>query len=148
LINKAETPLWQQLYSAISIAFLVPILCWPIIPYIGLEPAWGTSFEKNWLVAASLLLMVFTIADKSLSKHQGWADIILGITWVLFAGYIVIFVLQHPAQAWFLAAALALRGLSVLPILWQQKHLQWWHWRAWFRDTIAAIIMFTWLIYW
>jgi len=138
----------KQMYTAVSIAFVIPILCWPLALQLGLEPAWGTSIEKNWLVAASLLLMIFTTVDMFLPKWQGWYDAVERLIWVLFAGYIVIITLQHLSLAWFLAAALALRALWISPMLWQNQGVQWWQWQAWWRDASAALTMFIWLIYW
>jgi len=138
----------KQLYSGISVGLLITILCWPILPHLGLEAVWGSSFEKNWLISASIVLVAFTIFDTALAERDSWMDVIMGLAWVLFSVYIVVIVLQQPSQAWFLAAALGLRSLSVSPILWQQQHVQWWHWQAWWRDLIAALVMFTWLIVW
>ncbi|MDQ6952533.1 MAG: hypothetical protein Q9M15_03295 [Mariprofundaceae bacterium] len=129
-------------------ALILPVLCWPLAPYLGLEPIWGTSFEKNWLISASLLLIVFTVSDAVLAERYGVADLVMNIAWVLFSCYMVIFVLQHLSAAWFLAATLGLRALSITPLLWQQTHQPWWYWQAWWRDSSTALMMFTWLIYW
>ncbi|MDQ6973760.1 MAG: hypothetical protein Q9M10_02660 [Mariprofundaceae bacterium] len=147
-INSQIFPVFKQAYTAVSIAFLIPIICWPFVRYLGLEPAWGTTIEKNWLISASLLLITFTVCDSFLSKQQGMYDLSIRIIWVLFSCYMVIISLQDLALAWFLAATVGLRALWVSCELWHHPHVQWWQWQAWFRDSSAAFTMFVWLMYW
>jgi len=147
-INPVAPTMVQQWYTPVSIAFLIPILCWPLAPHFGLEPAWGTSIEKNWLIAASLLLITFTICDSFISKQQGLYDLIMRMIWILFSAYMVMMSLQDLSLAWFLAATLGFRALWVSPELWNNQHVQWWQWQAWWRDSIASLSMFLWLIYW
>ncbi|MDQ6991797.1 MAG: hypothetical protein Q9M11_08725 [Mariprofundaceae bacterium] len=147
-MNQHVPEMFKQLYGAVSIAFFIPIVCWPLALHVGLEPAWGTSIEKNWLIAASLLLMTFTICDTFLAKPRGFYDVSVSIVWVLFSAYMVMISFHNLSLAWFLAATMGLRALWISPNLWDDSHVQWWQWQAWFRDSSAAFAMFVWLIYW
>jgi len=146
--QKSGIPWYQELYHASSIALVLPVLCWPLVPYLGYDPVWGTSFERNWLVAAALLLFLFTVTDLLLSEKEGMQHVVIGMASVSFTTGIIVYSLGHLAQAWLIAATLALRCMLMMPVLWQGKQVQWWHWSAWWRDFTASLGMFIALIYW
>ncbi|MDQ6993465.1 MAG: hypothetical protein Q9M31_08305 [Mariprofundus sp.] len=132
-----------QLYGAISMALLIPLLLWPSLQgftYNGLNP--GQNIHLSWLIIGSALLISAVTADTIIAYKPGFTYALFGSGWILFATLSITISLRLPGSDWILATMFALHSLRSARPLWQNKP-HWHLWPAWSRDTLASIALFT-----
>jgi len=112
---------------------------------MGLQPSFGVSVAKNWVVSASIMLLAATVADSILSMVVSSRKTWIHITWVAITAALIPGVLNAVNSAYLLALIFFIHALRSSWFLWQGEG-DWWLWPAWIRDVSTAMVLLLWLV--
>jgi len=131
-------------YSAISIALLLPVVFWPLTLWgtASLDPA--MNVKQIWIAAGIVLLLCATTADSILAYKAHTLAPLFAAFWILIASLTATLALRWESGVYILAGVFAAHAVRSGYKLWNHQQA-WWLWPAWLRDMLASLSYFIWL---
>lgn len=136
----------EQAYIWLSAALFLPLLLWPLL-LAGVAPEAYAQVSENWLLSAMVLLLAVVVADSVLAIAADGRSLLSACLWILLVSAMLPFIRHAVWSGWLLAVLFSLHALRSAVPIWQGKE-DWWHWPAWVRDGVAALVMFYWMTHW
>ncbi len=135
--ERADRRLETVVYTAVSLALLLPVAFWPWAWHGGVVMDPGMELGRLWLDAAAALLLVGASVDAVLAGRA-----IFGGLWVLAAALVVSIALHSEFAAQLLGTAFVCHAL---PAGWRlmRRREGWWELPGWLRDLVAAGCLFS-----
>ena len=128
-------------YILLSLALTIPVMFWPLPLFVGITSVVDGTIEKNWLIAASLLLFLATVADSVIAGASSLQQMLLHATWVIIAVAVILVALREFGGTYLLGMMFFMHSLRSATGLWNHSS-GWWLWPAWLRDTGVALAIF------